>query len=56
MIIDDEQLNENLRIDNYAILLFLINILDSEIKGYFLRHIKNLRKLTTVKGKFGDHE
>jgi hypothetical protein len=36
--------------------LFLINIVDSEIKGSFLRHVKNLRKLAKVKGKYGEDE
>jgi hypothetical protein len=55
-IINEEQLSENLRLDNYTILLFLINIVDSEIKNYFLRHIKNMQKLR-LKSKYGDdHE
>lgn len=53
---DEERLSEHLRLDNYAILLFLINIADTEIKNYFLRHIKNLRKISKAKSRYGDQE
>lgn len=53
---DEEQLSEHLRLDNYAILLFLINIADAEIRNYFLRHIKNLKKLAKAKSRYGGQE